>query len=96
MRFVQFRKFEDTMQVIPDADAADHLIFSWKWDDQHLEWPAWNFQLSEKVSVAILSISSSSYYCKSLCSTMNSIKSDIRNNFTDDLSAAGVESSFEE
>ena len=48
------------------------------------------FGVLEKVAMAILSIFSSSYSCESLFSTMNFIKSDVRNRLTDDLSAACV------
>ena len=80
-------------QVIPDADAADHLAENEMisvWNDLP---ETSNFLKSSSGDFVDFLIYS--YYCKSLFSTMNSIKSDIRNSLTDDLSAAGVESSFE-
>jgi hypothetical protein len=143
VRFVQFRKFEDTTKFIKYPDIVDFenldlTMFDWMelqafemqlvelqsssiWKQKFVDLrvrleiierdrcnglepqlsaenvvlSVWNdlpetFNSLKKVAVAILSIFSSSYSCESLFSTMNFIKSDIRNSLTDDLSAACV------
>ena len=143
VRFVQFRKFEDTTKFIKypdtvDLENLDLTMFDWMelqdfemqlvelqsssiWKQKFVDLrvrletierdrcnglepqlsaenevlSVWNdlpetFNCLRKVAVAILSIFSSSYSCESLFSTMNFIKSDIRNSLTDDLSAACV------
>ena len=143
VRFVQFRKFEDTTKFMKYPDTVDFenldlTMFEWMelqdfemqlvelqsssiWKQKFVDLrvrlemierdrcnglkpqlsaenevlSVWNdlpetFNSLKKVAVAILSIFSSSYSCESLFSTMNFIKSDIRNSLTDDLSAACV------
>ena len=143
VRFVQFRKFENTTKFIKypdtvDFENLDFTMFDWMelqafemqlvelqsssiWKQKFVDLrmrleiierdrcnglepqlsaenevvSVWNdlpetFNTLKKVAVAILSIFSSSYSCESLFSTMNFIKSDIRNSLTDDLSAACV------
>lgn len=142
LRFVQFRKFEETAKFMkyPDTVILENLdmeTFDWMdlrdfemqlvelqsssiWKQKFVDLrmqletmerdrlrtvtqqtaenevlKVWNalpetFGVLKKVAMAILSIFSSSYSCESLFSTMNFIKSDVRNRLTDDLSAACV------